>query len=96
MVLNVSLVVEHVTFKLVFRIINGLFLIQEFVGFLNLVELIASPMITMVLDPVTQADPTELVLARLAPHIVAATIFLDCLSALGTLLGVGKNPCSIL
>lgn len=96
MVLNVSLVVENVTFKLVFRIIHGLFLIQKFFSFLNLVELIASPIITMLLEPVTLADPTELVLARFAPHKVAVTNFFDLISALRTLLVVLKNPYNIL
>ena len=79
-----------------FCILSALLLLLESYIFAYFFKFIAFPMILMILNPISHTDPTELVLARLAPHIVAATIFLDCLSALGTLLGVGKNPCSIL
>lgn len=49
----------------------------------------------MVLDPVSQTDPAELILARLTPHVVAAAVLLNCLTALGTLFSIGQNPISV-
>ena len=44
--------------------------------------------------PRSKAHPAKVVLARqvLANHVVAATVLLDDGLALGTLLGVGRNP----
>jgi hypothetical protein len=63
--MNVSLVKEIVRFNIV-----GLLIIF-------LIELIASPVIRMVHDPVSQTDPAEFVFARSTPHFLAAIILLD-------------------
>lgn len=39
--------------------------------------------------PIAQAHPAEVVLARVALHVVAATVLLDANVALGTVFGVG-------
>lgn len=95
-VIDVSLVKEHVAFKLIFRVCHCLLLLGELDSSFNFVIFIASPVIRVRLYPIAHADPTELVAATVAPHVVAASILLDWLTAFWALLSVGQYPVCIL
>jgi hypothetical protein len=69
-----------------------LFFADKGVFLLNCLVLVAGPVVAVELDPVLHADPAKLVLTRLAPHVVAAPVLFDWLTALGTAPSVGLQP----
>ena len=95
-VIDVSLIKEHVAFKLIFCVCHCLLLLLVLDCACNFILFIASPVVGVCLYPVAHTDPTKLKSATETPHVVAASILLDWLTALGTLLSVGQDPVCIL
>jgi len=98
-VVCVSLVVEHVPLKFVFRCFFIVSLLLEVRIFLHLVELVAFIISTCgwpMLWPLSEADPTEIVLAQLTSHMVTACTFFNRSLAARTRLRISHNPGDIL
>lgn len=75
--IDISLVVPNVPLKLILGSGSLLHFVLETLICLHFFNLIAFPVICVILWPVHHTNPTELLVASAASHIVATTIFFD-------------------
>jgi hypothetical protein len=90
--------VEHVPLQLVLGILRLLLLFLEPFVLLKLFELVTLVITAAglaVLLPAAEADPAELMLARMAGHMVAALVLLNRLLAVWAHLAISNDPLKV-
>lgn len=95
----VPLIIEHVPLQLVLslglRIGLLLYIRILLLHLFKLVALVVAPRRGPVILPFAHAHPTEVILAHLTRHVVAALVFLDRSFAARTGLCIGHDPSHI-
>lgn len=92
----VSLKEKHVALEFEFSILD-LFVFWSFFTFFEFIAFVVASSGGVMILPITKTDPTELLVAKFALHVVAALVLLNWPSALGiwAVLCVGDDPVDV-